>query len=232
MSNLLTVTEKIWNDPVWSKVIATVIFAVVAGISTRFPTVREFLVASSVVPHWILLCAALLLLLVASSVVPPWILLCATLLLLLGIILVVARRSKPQTTAVDSAVKITLINVDARDARGAETKKPFPLKVYCEMVNDSNRPVDVQIWNYISKELKVSYITRGALQLKFLTGVPFVPNPSVERVAVFSGQTFSAWIAPDEKLFNKESFERSPRGTGQMGTLVLKVDGREYRVPL
>jgi hypothetical protein len=161
------VTE-IWDDPVWSKVIATGILAVVAGISTRFPTVREFLVASSVVPHWILLCAARLLLLGASSLVPPWILLtAAAVLVACVIVMAVARRSKPQTTSVDSAVKIKLIDVSMAEAN---THIPFRLKVYCEIRNDSNRMVDVRISTYISKEVKVTRITTGALQLKFQPG--------------------------------------------------------------
>jgi hypothetical protein len=213
------VSKDKWNDSVWSKVIADQINRViacgigliVAGFCTIyafFPAFGEFLRTSVPVPYWAVLLGAALLL-----------------LLLLGIMLVVARRSKPP-------VKITLINVYHRVA---PTKLDFAtLKVYCEMQNNSKRAVDVQISTYISKELKVSHITRGALQLKFQPGVPFSPNPSVERVAVFPGQTFSAWIAPDERLFNKESFERlrSQRGTGQMGTLVLNVDGQEYPMPL
>jgi hypothetical protein len=185
---------------VWSKVIATGILAVITSFSTLVPAVREFLGASSPVPHWALAYRG------AVSCHCD------------------SKQSKPR-------VKITLIDVGDRIA---ETNIPFRLKVYCEMRNDSNRTVDVRFDNYISTELKVTRIVPAALQLKFQPGGGWSPEPSVERVAVLPGQTFRAWIAPDETVFNKAPFEwlRSQMGTGQMGTLVLNVDGQEIKIGL
>jgi hypothetical protein len=136
-----------------------------------------------------------------------------------------------ESRRVDSAVKITLIDVYDRMA---PTKIPFQLKVYCAMRNDSNRVIDVRISPYMSNELKVISNTPGALQLQFQPGGDWSPDPSTDNVAVLPGQTFRAWIAPDEALFNKASFERlrGQMGKGQMGTLILNVDGQEFPRPL
>jgi hypothetical protein len=94
--------------------------------------------------------------------------------------------------------------------------------------------INVRIFSYISKYLKVKRFTPGALQLKFQAGGGWSPNPSADNVAVLPGQTFRAWIAPDESLFHKASFDRlrSKMGSGEMGTLVLNVDGQEFPMPL
>jgi hypothetical protein len=217
MSNPLKL-KKIWHDPVWSKVIADqinrgiacgsgLIVAVFGVIYAFFPAARKFLGASALVPHW-----ALVVLSVA--------------LLLLAIMLAVARRAKTQSRSVDSGLKITQIDVWI-----AEDKRPnisFPLKVYCEMQNDSNRAVDVRLCPYIPDAVKVTRFTRGALQLKFPTG--WLPQPDgLERVAVHPGQTFKAWVAPDETRFTKVTLEGL---RGRIGTLVLDVDGQTIDMPL
>ena len=204
MSNLLKL-KNAWHD-VWTRAAAALLATglLAGGSAILSSAVREYLGASSLVPHWVALLGAIL--------------------LLLAIIVAVARRSKPR-------VKIKLIDVNDHMA---ETDITFRLKVHCEMQNDSDRMIDVQIDDYIAKELKVMRKTPGALQLKFEPGGGWSPNPSADHVAVLPGQTFRAWIAPDEALFNKASFERlrSKMGTGEMGTLILKVDGREFPRPL
>jgi hypothetical protein len=191
--------KEIWHDPVWSKVIATVILGGISAIAAViFPTIREFLGASSLVPHWALLSAALL---------------------FLAIILAVAQRSKPR-------VKITQTDVSILE--DPTPGRSFPLKVYCEMRNDSHRAVNVRLCPYIPDAVKVTRFTPGALQLKFPTG--WLPQPDgLERVAVLPEQTFKAWVAPDETLFNKASLDGL---RGQIGTLVLNVDGQEIKIAL
>jgi hypothetical protein len=203
MSNLLKL-KNAWHD-VWTKAAATLLATglLAGGSAILSSAVREYLGASSLVPHWVALLGATL--------------------LFLAIIVAVARRPKPR-------VKIKLINVYHHVA-----PTNLDSKVYCVMRNDSNRAVDVQISKYIPNELKVvSPNAIAALQLKFQPDGDPCPQKAVERVAVFPGQRFTAWIAPDETLFKEALFDRlrSKMGTGEMGTLVLNVDDQEYSMPL
>jgi hypothetical protein len=200
MSNLLEKLKNAWHD-VWTRAVATVLAAgILGGISTISPNVRGFLAAASLVPNWALV-------------------LLGAALLLCAMVMAVARRPKTQITFVGTEVK--------------EDKRPdisFPLKVYCEMRNDSNRVVDVRLFTYISNAVKVKRFTPGALQLKFGQGQTAVwaPQPdAVERVAAYPRETFRAWVAPDE--FNKVTLEGL---RGRIGTLVLDVDGQKIDMPL
>jgi hypothetical protein len=164
-----------WYD-IWTRAVSTVLATAILGcfgalFSALFSLFtaagRRYLEAPLLVPHWVALLSA------------------ALFFLAIVIAIVIARRLKPR-------VKIKLIDVN--DHR-AETDITFRLKVHCEMQNVSNRTIDVQIDDYISKELKVMRKTPGALQLQFEPGGGWSPNPSAKHVAVLSGQTFSTAVS-------------------------------------
>ena len=52
--------KKLWRDPVWSKVIAGAILAIIGSCATYFwPTVKSFLKSSTAVPNWLFIAVSL-----------------------------------------------------------------------------------------------------------------------------------------------------------------------------
>jgi hypothetical protein len=113
--------KRIWHDPVWSKVIAAIIFAALTGIAgIAWDPIRVFLVSTSPIPNW--LTAALILLIVV-----------------LGAILFTPRQT---AVARISPVGDAIIGEDKAPGRG------FPLKVYRVVRNDSNDTADISVADY------------------------------------------------------------------------------------
>lgn len=196
--------KKIWYDPVWSKVIATIIFAALAALAgLSWNPIGTFLLSASLVPHWLL---GLLCLVAACIAV---------------ILLTAAKPKTPDTPVHITPVGETIIGEDKNPGRG------FPLKVYRVMRNDSNHCADVQIADYRAATVTLKEFVTGVLQVKLREWYP--DKEGVERVPVLPGQQFKAWVGADDRKFTKDQLERL---RGQIGTLVLKVNGQRVDISL
>ena len=122
-----------------------------------------------------------------------------------------------------SGVRIRLISEDVE----YQPTATFPLKVRCTMRNDSGALADVQLSEYKASAVTLKKFVTDVLQIKLRKWYP--PDEGVERVAVLVGQVFKLWVGVDEGKFNEHSVNQLK---GQMGTLVLTVNGEEVDVPL
>jgi hypothetical protein len=124
--------------------------------------------------------------------------------------------------------KVSLINVDCPPI-DPNPPQPltYPLKCYIEMRNDAQYAVDVKMIDYRRNAIQAKQVVFGVLQVKFNRWFP-VPD-AAERIAVYPGQPFRAWIPIDEKGSFTNSAVLSLRG--KIGTIVLTVNGEEVLVP-
>jgi len=104
----------------------------------------------------------------------------------------------------------------------------FPLKLHMQLRNDSSEAVDVQLKEYIPKLITTKGLPLEVLQIR-IGGTWQAQPQGVSRIAVFPEQQFQAWIGLDEGKFNKGQIEEH---RGNIGTLVLFVNGHDVRIPL
>jgi hypothetical protein len=184
--------KDIWKDPVGSKVIAAIIVGGAASIAGfRF---RAFL--------WDEISVPLLLLLIFVIVAATGYFLFAWAYFKLP------RELKPQITLVDVAA-----NLPAN--RGAT----YPVKCYVTMRNDSRISVDVRLHQFKPSVVTLKAFAFDVLQIKVRDWVP--AGYQADRIAVYPGQLFRAWLGVDDSKFD-ESKVNSLRG--KIGTLTFMVD--------
>jgi hypothetical protein len=131
--------------------------------------------------------------------------------------------TKDATTAL-AAIKITKLNADVT-YNGGDT---YPLKIRLHLRNDSSVPIDVQM-----QEFRPGFATLKAFPVEVLQirmrDIWYPKEHGVGHIALYSGQQFQAWIAPDEGRFNKAQLESH---RDEIGTLVLRINGRNVDVSL
>jgi hypothetical protein len=116
--------------------------------------------------------------------------------------------------------------IDAR-AEPAALGAGYPLKYRITMQNNTAMVAEVRIAEYRPKRVTLKRLVLEVLQLWFGEWLP-APD-GVDRIAVYPQQQFRAWIGIDESKFNAQQVEAL---RGQIGTLVLRVDGEEVPVDL
>lgn len=202
------VLKRLWNDPVWSKVIAGLILAALTAIAgLSWQPLGIWLLGATPTPNWILFMMCL-------------VLVCET-----TILLAIARRRAPNPPAVPIHV------VPIGDTDVVEDKTPgrgYPLKAYRTMRNDSIQPVDVRVADYRVGTVDLKKFVTDVLQVKLREWFPD-KGDGLERVAVLPGQQFKAWVGADEKKYTKDQLDRL---RGRIGTLVLMVNGERVDIPL
>jgi hypothetical protein len=113
--------------------------------------------------------------------------------------------------------------VDVVTANGAS----YPLKIYVEMRNSSKKCIDVHLVDYKKKNIALQRFTPRTLQLFFQVWSP--EKESVDRIAVYPGQRFRAWLGADP---NKHTEQQVRDNLGSIGTLIIAVDGKEVPIEL
>ena len=94
------------------------------------------------------------------------------------------------------------------------------------MQNTSTECADVRVSEYRPRTVTLKQFVLDVLQVQLRE---WCPRDGVDRVAVLPQQLFRAWIGIDERKFNEERV-RALRG--QIGTLVLSIDGQAISVAL
>jgi hypothetical protein len=97
----------------------------------------------------------------------------------------------------------------------------FPLKCYVTMQNNSTECADVRVSEFRERTVTLKQFLLDVLQVRLHEWYPAIDG--VDRVAVLPQQLFRAWIGIDESKFTEDRV-RALRG--QIGTLVLSVDGK------
>jgi hypothetical protein len=188
--------RRIWNDPVWSKVIAGGILAGLAtlgGLLTR-ATSRFFWI---VVPLWGVVVVA------ASAFVTSVLLL---------------RKRRRETYGFDPNLKLLGVEVPNADPN---QKWTFPVKCYFKFRNDSAGCVDVKISEFEPQAIILKSQAIAVLQVQFHQ--EWLPaDHGMDRVSVLPGQLLQGWIAPDEAKFSSQNARDL---LGKLGTLHLLVNG-------
>jgi hypothetical protein len=157
--------------------------------------------------------------LLTASPVPHW------LLGLLGLIafsavMLAARRPGVRITPVGDS--------EPRDDKTPTTPpRTYPLKVYRVMRNDSTQPIEARIFDYRPGTVTLKKFVTGVLQVQLREWCP--DEHGLDRIPVLPGQQFRAWVGVDENKFTKDQLDRL---RGQIGTLVLVVNGRRINIAL
>jgi hypothetical protein len=121
---------------------------------------------------------------------------------------------------------IRVVDIDIPD-QNPSLNLTYPLKCYVNMQNNSTECADVRIAEFRPLNVTLKRFVLDVLQVRLRNWCP--ERDGVDRVAVFPQQQFRAWIAVDERKFNEERV-RALRG--QIGTLVLSVDGKAVSIDL
>jgi hypothetical protein len=95
------------------------------------------------------------------------------------------------------------------------------------MQNNSTECADVRVSEYRPRTVTLKQFVLDVLQVQLREWCP--RDNGVDCVAVLPHQSFRAWIGIDESRFSEERV-RALRG--QIGTLVLSVDGVAISVEL
>lgn len=109
-----------------------------------------------------------------------------------------------------------------------EAVEGYPLKVRIHLRNDSTVTVDLQVHEYRPELVTVKRFPTEVLQLR-LRDSWYPKEHGAGRIALYPGQQFEAWIAPDEAKFTKAQVETY---RGRIGTLVLLVNGQHVEIKL
>jgi hypothetical protein len=104
----------------------------------------------------------------------------------------------------------------------------YPLKCRAKMRNESARCIDVQMAGFRPKHVTLKKFETSALQVK-LAKDWMPPKEAIDRVAVLPNQEFQAWVGIDETKFTEDAVRRL---RGEIGTLVLRINGQPYEVKL
>ena len=124
------------------------------------------------------------------------------------------------------APNIRVVDIDVPD-QNPSLNLTYPLKCYVTMQNNSTQCIDVRISDYKPLNVTLKQFLLDVLQVRLRNWCP--ERDGVDRVAVFPQQQFRAWIGIDERKFNEERV-RALRG--QIGTLILSVDGEAVSIDL
>lgn len=179
--------KRIWHDPVWSKVIAAILFAALTGLAgIAWAPVRTFVLATSPIPNWLTALLALIIIVQGAILFAP----------------------RPKAQARISAIGDAVIGEDKVPGRG------FPLKVYQVMRNDSTESADVAVADYKPRTVTLKQFVTGVLQVKLREWYP--DKEGVDRLAVLPGQQFKIWVGVDEGKFTKDQLERLRGKIGTM----------------
>lgn len=104
----------------------------------------------------------------------------------------------------------------------------FPLKLRMQFRNDSATAIDVQLRDYRPELITLKSFPTEVIQVR-LRDLWYPRDHTVGRIALYPGQQFQIWIAPDESKFNKAQVELH---RGRIGTLVFQVDGQNLEIKL
>jgi hypothetical protein len=188
--------NKIWKDPVWSRVIVVVICNLPVWLWGLFTTSGAQLLGI-MVPVWLALLIAL-----GISI--------SSILLL----------SKVFRSIYGFKPELRLITMVIPEPKPEKILK-FPVKCCFKFRNDSCGVVDVRILDY-----KPDVVTLKGLPVEVLQiwlNPQWCPTKSgVDQVAVLPGQLFQGWIGPDEEQFSSSQVNELK---GKIGTLILSVNG-------
>lgn len=180
---MLEVLAKLWDDPVWSKVIAAGVVALIGSFFAWVGVVFNLWTA--------------------------------------GLRYVIRLLDKKYRPVPD----IKVVDIIIPDLNPT-LKLSFPLKCYVTMQNTSTECADVRVSEYRPRTVTLKQFVLDVLQVQLRE---WCPRDGVDRVAVLPQQLFRAWIGIDERKFNEERV-RALRG--QIGTLVLSIDGQAISVEL
>lgn len=109
-----------------------------------------------------------------------------------------------------------------------EGEATYPLKLRMHLRNDSAVTVDIQLQEYRPELVTVKGFPTEVLQVR-LRDLWYPKEHGVGRIALYPGQQFEAWIAPDESKFNKAQVEGY---RGRIGTVILLVNGQGVEIKL
>ena len=202
MANLFM---KAWKDPVWSKVIA-------AGIVALLGVVGGIVLYSA--PAYNLL----------SYPTPVWLgLIFVAVAFAVGIWIDSRRFGGPYTF--DPVIKLT--GVEAPDPNPAKTLA-HPVKIRWTFRNDSPGCVTVRLHDFHPKNIKLEGLPPGVLQV--LMGQQWLPvQDGVAEVALLPGQMFKGWLPVEQTLYTAAQV----RGhINNLGTLFLKVNDKLQKFEL
>jgi hypothetical protein len=118
-------------------------------------------------------------------------------------------------------VKVVDIHIPPQD-----DNRTFPLKCYVTLQNNSTTCADVRLSEYRAHKVTLKQFTFDALQVRLRD---WEPEIAVSRVAVFPEQLIRAWVGLDEKKFSADQVNEL---RGQIGTLILLVDGKPMPIDL
>ena len=118
-------------------------------------------------------------------------------------------------------------NIRVIDARPEEAGIGYPLKYRITMLNNTAVAAEVRVAEYRPKRVTLKRLVLEVLQLWFGEWLP--DRDGVDRIAVYPQQQFRAWIGIDESKFNAQQVEAL---RGQIGTLVLSIDGEAVSIDL
>ncbi|HWZ98000.1 MAG TPA: hypothetical protein VN025_09580 [Candidatus Dormibacteraeota bacterium] len=113
--------------------------------------------------------------------------------------------------------KITMVDVLASDS--VTPGLAYPVKCYTTFRNDSEAAVEVKLSEYKHAAVDMKKFVPDVLQIKFRDWLP--ADHGVDRVGVYPGQLFRAWIGVNEKNFQAQSVNNL---RGKIGTIVLLIN--------
>jgi hypothetical protein len=201
--------KAIWIDPVWSKVIATL---VAAAILTSIAALWDKYTKSGFKLSQI------------TVVLPLWFLI---VLLVGSFIFSVLILSKVLRSKYSFAPTIKLTGVEVPDPI-PNPPMSFPVKCHFTFRNDSQGCIDVAVSDFEPEAVTLKNLPIAVFQIQL--NQRWLPEDhGVSRIAVLPGQLFRGWIAPDEDRF---SSTQARILVGRLGTLVLSVNGRVVRQKL
>lgn len=108
------------------------------------------------------------------------------------------------------------------------TAAAYPLKLRIHLRNDSTVSVDIQLQEYRPELVTLMGFPTEVLQIR-LRDSWYPKDHGAGRIALYPGQQFEAWIAPDDGKFNKAQVEGH---RGRIGTLILLVNGQNVEIKL
>jgi hypothetical protein len=205
--------SRIWHDPVWSKVIAGVILALLAA---AWATGAHF----GLWPQ-----------LLGTYPIRVWLLLLLVAVTLLSLVFLLSGRNTVLSAAKERNRPDLEPNITKIDVLTVPPDKgltlSFPLKCYVQLRNDSALCADVGLLEYRPGTVTLKSFAVDALQLKLRNWVPV--DHGLERIAVLPGQLFRAWIGADDSKFNAVQVNEL---RGRIGTLVFSVNGKRVDITL
>jgi hypothetical protein len=186
----------VWNDPVWSKVIGTLMAGGILGIWTRLSGNAGFL--------WLR--------------IPVW---SALLMLIAGFLVSILSLSKLGRTTFASEPKVVLGEVFVYPPDSKKTLT-FPLKCHAVFRNESERCIEVRVQGYEPGLVTLQQFVFRVLQVEMKDG--WVPEPeATDVIAVLPKQYFRAWVGVDATRFTADIVRKQ---FGKIGILTLSVNGR------